>query len=92
MTRVLKHITLLVLFTFTVSFSLQAQTKTTKDSLAVKKDTLNLKYDFKYTQKGGLFLDDLAKKEVDEDAYKLRDTLYKLIRLEMQRVIRETKE
>ena len=64
MTRVLKHITLLVLFTFTVSFSLQAQTKTTKDSLAVKKDTLNLKYDFKYTQKGGLFLDDLAKKEV----------------------------
>jgi len=34
----------------------------------------------------------LSKKEVDEDTYKLRDTLYKLIRLEIQRVIRETKE
>jgi cell surface protein SprA len=60
----LKKIVLLVLFTFTVNLSLQAQTKQSKDSTNVKKDTLNLRYNFNHTQKGGLFLDDLAKKEV----------------------------
>lgn len=43
---------------------MQGQNNRKTDSLAIKNDTLQLKYDFKYTQKGGLFLDDLAKKEV----------------------------
>ncbi|WP_397445450.1 cell surface protein SprA [Polaribacter sp. R77954] len=64
MIRLLKHILLLVLFTFSVNLSLFAQTQKTKDTTKVKKDTLKLRYDFKNTQKGGLFLDDLAKKEV----------------------------
>ena len=57
-----------VLFTLTAT----AQTTRSKDSIPVKKDTIDLKYDFKYTQKGGLFLDDLAKKEVifDKDLNK----------------------
>ena len=54
----------MVLFTVLVNFSSNAQTKQSKDSTVVKKDTLNLRYDFNNTQKGGLFLDDLAKKEV----------------------------
>ena len=64
MSKLFKNIVALVFFTFLVNLSLQAQTTTSKDSTAVKKDTVQLKYDFKYTQKGGLFLDDLAKKEV----------------------------
>ena len=64
MIRLLKTIFLLVLFTFSVNSSLYAQRNKSKDSSAVKKDTLKLRYDFKNTQKGGLFLDDLAKKEV----------------------------
>lgn len=64
MIRLLKKIIALVLFTFSVNLSLQAQTTQSKDSTDVKKDTLNLRYDFNNTQKGGLFLDDLAKKEV----------------------------
>jgi hypothetical protein len=47
-----------------VNLSVYAQTNTNKDSVAIKKDTLKLRYDFKNTQKGGLFLDDLAKKEI----------------------------
>ena len=54
----------MVLFTVLVNFSSNAQIKQSKDSTIVKKDTLNLRYDFNNTQKGGLFLDDLAKKEV----------------------------
>ena len=56
-----------ILFLVTVvlcSLTATAQTSKSKDSIPVKKDTIDLKYDFKYTQKGGLFLDDLAKKEV----------------------------
>jgi cell surface protein SprA len=60
----LKNIFLLLLFTFLVNLSSYAQTNTYKDSVAIKKDTLKLRYDFKNTQKGGLFLDDLAKKEI----------------------------
>jgi cell surface protein SprA len=60
----LKNIFLLLLFTFLVNLSSYAQTNTNKDSVAIKKDTLKLRYDFKNTQKGGLFLDDLAKKEI----------------------------
>jgi cell surface protein SprA len=62
--RLLKNIFFLSLFTFLVNQNLYSQTNSSKDSTAVKKDTIQLKYDFKNTQKGGLFLDDLAKKEV----------------------------
>ncbi|SDS34212.1 protein involved in gliding motility SprA [Polaribacter sp. KT25b] len=60
----LKKILLLVLFTFAVNASSYAQTTQNKDSTKVKKDTLKLKYDFNHTQKGNLFLDNLAEKEV----------------------------
>jgi cell surface protein SprA len=53
-----------VLFAFIVNQKFNAQTTRSKDSIDVKKDTLKLKYDFKNFQKGGLFLDDLAEKEV----------------------------
>jgi len=62
--RVLKNIFPAILFTFLVSYQVIAQTNTSKDSTAIKNDTVPLKYDFKYTQKGGLFLNDLAKKTV----------------------------
>ena len=64
MIRLLKKTVVLLLFTFSVNLSLNAQNAKSKDSTEVKKDTLNLRYDFKNTQKGGLFLDDLAQKEV----------------------------
>ncbi len=64
MIRLLKTIFLLVLFTFAVNLSSYAQTNNNKDSTNVKKDTLQLKYNFNHTQKGGLFLDDLAQKEI----------------------------
>ena len=60
MNRFLKYI----LFIFLVSLNSYSQTTKNKDSAASKKDTLKLRYDFKNTQRGGLFLDDLAKKEV----------------------------
>jgi cell surface protein SprA len=60
----LKKILLLVIFTFAVNVSSYAQTTQSKDSTGVEKDTLKLKYDFNHTQKGSLFLDDLAEKEV----------------------------
>ena len=53
-----------MLFTFLVNQKANSQTTASKDSTAVKKDTIPLKYNFKNSQKGGLFLDDLAKKEV----------------------------
>lgn len=64
MIRLLKNTFLVFLFTFLVHFSLDAQTNKAKDSTEIKKDTLNLRYNFNNTQRGGLFLDDLAKKEV----------------------------
>ncbi|MGK0325191.1 MAG: cell surface protein SprA, partial [Polaribacter sp.] len=64
MIRLLKNIFLLVLFTFGVNLSSFAQTNSSQDSTNVKKDTLQLKYNFNHTQKGGLFLDDLAQKEI----------------------------
>ncbi|MGK0412282.1 MAG: cell surface protein SprA [Polaribacter sp.] len=64
MIRLLKNTFLVFLFTFLVNFSLDAQTNKAKDSKEIKKDTLNLRYNFNNTQRGGLFLDDLAKKEV----------------------------
>ena len=64
MIKVLKKILLTTLFTFLVSNLAHAQTSTSKDSTNIQKDTIPLKYDFKHTQKGGLFLDDLAKKVV----------------------------
>ncbi len=64
MIRLSKNIIALVLFTFLVNLSLHAQTNKSKDSTAVKKDTLKLRYNFNNTQKGGLFLDDLAQKEI----------------------------
>lgn len=64
MIKVLKKILLTTFFTFLVSHHVCAQTTTSKDSVEVKKDTVPLKYNFNHTQKGGLFLDDLAKKVV----------------------------
>lgn len=64
MNRLFKKLLFLILFTCLVTNQLYSQTNTNKDSTTVKKDTIQLKYDFKNTQKGGLFLDDLAKKEV----------------------------
>jgi cell surface protein SprA len=62
--RLLKNILLLVLFTFLVNLSSSAQTKKVKDSTNLKIDTLQLKYNFNHTQRGDLFLDDLAEKEI----------------------------
>ena len=64
MIRLLKNILLLVLFTFLVNLSSSAQTKKVKDSTNLKIDTLQLKYNFNHTQRGDLFLDDLAEKEI----------------------------
>lgn len=63
MNRFLKHIFLILSFIVLGNVILQAQTQE-KDSTAVQKDSLELPYKFKKDQKGGLFLDDLAKKEV----------------------------
>jgi len=52
-----KRIFLLLTITFAVSLTMRAQNTT-------QKDTLDLQYNFKNTQKGGLYLDDLAKKEI----------------------------
>ena len=52
-----KRIFLVFLITLAVSSAIYGQNNTQKDST-------NLRYDFKNTQKGGLYLDDLAKKEI----------------------------
>ena len=62
MNTFLKNIFSFVLLTFWVSNLSYAQTNNTKDSTAVKKDTLQLKYNFTKNQHGGLFLDNLAEK------------------------------
>ncbi|MEN8776853.1 MAG: cell surface protein SprA [Polaribacter sp.] len=57
--------TLLVLtFTLAVQLPAFAQQNTKKDSITVKNDSIKLRYDFKNTQKGGLFLNDLAEKVI----------------------------
>jgi cell surface protein SprA len=60
----IKRIFLLLAITFSVSQTTYAQNKTEKEATNTAKDTLNLRYDFKSTQKGGLYLDDLAEKEI----------------------------
>ncbi|AUC85885.1 cell surface protein SprA [Polaribacter sp. ALD11] len=55
---------LFIAITFVVSLSTYAQKNTKKDSVSAAIDSLNLRYDFKSTQKGGLYLDDLAEKEI----------------------------
>ena len=52
-----KRIFLVLLITLAVSSATYGQNNTQKDST-------NLRYNFKSTQKGGLYLDDLAKKEI----------------------------
>lgn len=49
---------------FAVSFTSYAQNSKEKDSIGVAKDSLDLRYNFKSTQKGGLYLDNLAEKEI----------------------------
>ena len=64
MSTFFKSIFLFIVITFGVSLTTYAQNNTEKDSTAVAKDSIDLRYDFKSTQKGGLFLDDLAEKEI----------------------------
>ena len=52
-----KRIFLVFLITLAVTSSIYGQNNSQKDSI-------NLRYDFKNTKKGGLYLDDLAKKEI----------------------------
>ncbi len=72
MNKFLKNIFLLIVFTCVASISLQAQVTTKKDSIVNPKDSLQLRYNFKKNQTGGLFLDYLAKKEIifDKDLNK----------------------
>jgi len=60
----IKSILLFLIITFEVNFTVRAQNTIKNDSLKVVIDSTGLRYDFKNTQKGGLFLDDLAKKEI----------------------------
>ena len=60
MNRFLKNTFLFLGFTILVHLSSFSQT----DSTSVKKDTTKLRYNFNSLQKGGLFLDDLAKKTI----------------------------
>lgn len=64
MSTFLKNIFLLVTITFAVNLTNYAQNNKKKDATSVKKDTLKLRYDFRNTQKGGLYLDDLAEKVI----------------------------
>ena len=67
-----KKIFLLLVFAFLANSSLYAQKIQENDSTTVKKDSIQLKYNFKKSQTGGLFLDYLAKKEIifDKDLNK----------------------
>ncbi|WP_299666798.1 cell surface protein SprA [uncultured Polaribacter sp.] len=57
--------TFLFLFiTLAVNVSTYAQNNTKKDSTNVEKDSVKLRYNFNSTEKGGLYLDDLAEKEI----------------------------
>lgn len=53
-----------MLFTFGVNKTSYAQNTQKKDTAKTEKDTLKLRYNFNHTQKGSLFLDDLAEKEI----------------------------
>ena len=64
MSPFLKKNFLFVAITFAVSLTTYAQNNTETDSIGITKDSLDLRYNFKSTQKGGLYLDDLAKKEI----------------------------
>ncbi|MGJ8759525.1 MAG: cell surface protein SprA [Polaribacter sp.] len=59
----MKKIFLFLAFAFIANTS-YAQTDKDTDSITVKKDTLDLRYNFKKEQTGGLFLDYLAEKEI----------------------------
>ena len=62
----------MLVFAFLANSSLYAQKIQENDSTTVKKDSIQLKYNFKKSQTGGLFLDYLAKKEIifDKDLNK----------------------
>ena len=64
MSTFFKSTFLFLAFTFTVSLTTYAQNNKKKDSTNVSKDSVDLRYNFKSSQKGGLYLDDLAKKEI----------------------------
>lgn len=64
MSTFFKSTFLFLAITFIVSLTTYAQTNTKKDSTNVSKDSVDLRYNFKSSQKGGLYLDDLAKKEI----------------------------
>lgn len=58
--------------------------------ILVKRKNLRGKYKYEYTME----IEDtiqkiLSKKEVDEEAYELRDTLYELMRLEMRNLLNQ---
>ena len=67
-----KNIFLFLVFAFLANSSLYAQKNKEIDSETVKNDSIKLKYNFKKSQTGGLFLDYLAKKEIifDKDLNK----------------------
>ena len=63
MSKFLKHIFITISFVLLATWSTKAQNQK-KDSITVKKDSIDLRYQFKKNQTGGLFLDYLAKKEI----------------------------
>ena len=67
-----KNIFLLLVVALIANTSIYGQKNKKKDSITVQKDTVVLKYNFKKNQTGGLFLDDLAEKEIifDKDLNK----------------------
>ncbi|MDB4204003.1 cell surface protein SprA [Polaribacter sp.] len=64
MSTFFKRFFLFLTITFTVGFATHAQNNTEKDTTAVTTPAIDLRYDFKSTQKGGLYLDDLTEKEI----------------------------
>ncbi|WP_299015396.1 cell surface protein SprA [uncultured Polaribacter sp.] len=64
MSTLFKNTFLFLVITFSVNLVSYAQNTKEQDSTGVKKDSIKLRYNFKNTQKGGLFLDDLAEKEI----------------------------
>ena len=69
MNPIIKSIFLFLTITFGVRYTVCAQSTIKNDSINVAIDSTGLRYDFKNTQKGGLFLNDLAKKEVIFDKF-----------------------
>ncbi|WP_299059341.1 cell surface protein SprA [uncultured Polaribacter sp.] len=67
MNNFLKYTFLFFAFAVVSNTSLSAQTKDENDATSVKKDSIKLRYDFKKTQTGGLYLDYLAEKEIIYD-------------------------